>query len=25
LESLADLALREPAHPTETLLRAMRG
>jgi hypothetical protein len=25
LESLADLASREPAHPTETLLRAMRG
>jgi len=25
LESLADLALREPAPPTETLLRAMRG
>src|SRR5216684_6333905 len=25
LESLADLASREPAHPTETLIRAMRG
>ena len=25
LESLADLASREPAHPTETLLGAMRG
>jgi hypothetical protein len=25
LESLAALASREPAHPTETLLRAMRG
>ena len=25
LESLADLASREPAPPTETLLRAMRG
>ena len=24
LESLADLASREPAHPTETLIRAMR-
>src|SRR5271155_2899018 len=25
LESLADLASREPANPTETLIRAMRG
>jgi len=25
LESLADLASREPAHPTETLIRAVRG
>ena len=25
LESLADLASREPAHPTEHLIRAMRG
>jgi len=25
LESLADLASREPRHPTETLIRAMRG
>ena len=25
LESLADLASREPAHPTENLIRAMRG
>lgn len=25
LESLADLASREPARPTETLIRAMRG
>jgi hypothetical protein len=25
LESLADLASREPANPTETLVRAMRG
>jgi hypothetical protein len=25
LESLADLAPREPANPTETLIRAMRG
>jgi len=25
LESLADLASREPAHPTELLIRAMRG
>jgi hypothetical protein len=25
LESLATLVTREPAHPTETLLRAMRG
>ena len=25
LESLADLASREPTHPTQTLIRAMRG